>query len=343
MWCCATPAASSTAKGDDASDLLIDTRGNALGTAKLMVTIIGAREIRSADWIPERGRSGCYCTLSVGSTEIHRTALASNALEPVWREEVNVSEYKTGEQLTFSVWDTDGGGKPTLLGKITLGSAGFDSMGFNDELQLSGAGKLKIKVKPAGLEYPPLPDLEVTVHLKKDPALSYQPLGLDLDIQDGVTAWVTGIKPGVVQSYCDNNPFGEQVMVGDFITRVNGIEGSVDKLVEVMQRETSLELLIRRPAEFAVAVDRRDPKDPVGLTFPQTPSGICLLITSVAEGAIKEWNAANAEQRVQAGDRIVAVGGQRARAAELLRLAGRGNYQLTLVRPANADTCWYCR
>jgi len=228
-----------------------------------------------------------------------------------------------------------------------LDSAELDAAGFNGDLQLTGVadgqqGMLKVKIKRVGIEYPRLPEPEITIVIHRYPGYSKEPLGIDLDIQDGMTAWVIAVKPGCVSSYNKFAPAGRQVRTGDFIMAVNGAAGDASKLIEALNRDFRLELVIRRPVEFHVAVHRRQPDAPLGAEFPEMPTGNCLVINELAQGLIQEWNEAHQNQCVKVGDRIVEVTGHRGTAAELLRLLpAEPQLRMVMARPACGASWWY--
>lgn len=316
-------------------------------TPKLTVAIVGARGLRNADWLPGMGKSDCFCTLRTAGADkdLHGTKVQSNTLEPVWNEEVDVVEYNMGDPLMFSVWDADMAGRD-FLGKVTLKGEDFNGIGFNGEVQLEEAGKnaiayLRLKVKMAGQEYPPGPPQEITVTVEREPK---KLTGLELDLQDGVFALVTAVKAGPFAQFNASAKPAEQLMPGDFIMQVNGATGNVAQIAEQLKKNgaSKLEVLVRRPVEMGVIIDRQDPKKPLGLEFPKKLSGNFLLVTKVEEGPFQDWNAANPSREVRVGDRIVAVGGVRGTAAQLVKkLKSAGKVQVTVVRPACPKSSWW--
>lgn len=207
------------------------------------------------------------------------------------------------------------------------------------KLQVAGHGNvgfLAVKVKMAGQEYPIPLAQEVTCKVRR---VLEKPIGIDLDLQDGISAYVIGIKEGPFLSYNDTVKPEEQLRVGDFITRVNGVNGTSGKILEQLMRNTTLEVTIRRPMEFNIFIDRTDLKEPLGIGVTRSPIGTSVLITGIMEGPVSEWNKANSDSVVQSGDRIVAVRGKRGSAAELIMMTKAiGHLEVTIARAASAQS-----
>jgi len=304
--------------------------------SRFTVSIVSARGLRNADWLPGAGKSDCYCILkAVGKDgELHRTRTINNTLDPLWNEEVQVDE--PVEALELSVWDQDYG-HSDALGRATLRHTDFENDGFNGELALEGAGKgitayISVKVKVAGQAYPLGPPNEVIIKIERVPN---KPMGLDIDAQDNTFVYVTAVNAGPFSLYNRAVAPSEQLRSGDFIARANGVGGSASGILEQMKQNARLELLVLRPRETSIAIHRRDANQPLGLEITKKPIGNALLITSVADGVIAEHNAAHPDQEVRAGDRIVAVGGRRAAGEVLLKsLTGKGTFHITIARAA---------
>merc|ERR1711920_644947 len=77
---------------------------------KFTVCVVGADGIRNADWLPWTGKSDCYTVVSVGKgddfTELFKTEVQNDTLNPVWKEEKEVTIAKD-QTLKFSVYDKD--------------------------------------------------------------------------------------------------------------------------------------------------------------------------------------------------------------------------------------------
>merc|ERR1719210_2104698 len=95
-----------------------------------------------------------------------------------------------------------------------------------------------------------------------------------------------------------------------------------------------------RPVETAVFIDKKEASRPLGLEF-EKQGGNTLIIKSLTSGPFQDWNSANSGREVTCGDRIIAVGPFRGKASDLARRLERAtSCQVTIVRPANAESDW---
>eukprot|EP00418_Pyrodinium_bahamense_P068188 CAMPEP_0179081654 /NCGR_PEP_ID=MMETSP0796-20121207/36776_1 /TAXON_ID=73915 /ORGANISM="Pyrodinium bahamense, Strain pbaha01" /LENGTH=361 /DNA_ID=CAMNT_0020779041 /DNA_START=24 /DNA_END=1109 /DNA_ORIENTATION=- len=321
----------------------------------ITVAIINARGVRSTDWflglLPEHF---IYCTLSVKGqdVELHKTKLAKDTLSPFWKEEAVIRGVQAGDALDFTVWDAEPGCRGDKLGSAVLEPERFRERGFNGELQLTGSGEstpsfLRIKVKLDGQPYPRGPLKEFRVQIDNPSNL---PLGMDVDVTDGNTLYIIAVREGLAQQYNQEAPYDQQIRAGDFVVKVNDTEGSSTKLREALKEETFLELLIKRPMEFDVAVKAEADQEPRGgfcapggsdhshgLNFIKKPSGTSIVVDKIAEGPVKAWNEENPAQEVRVGDRIVAVNGKKEKIADLKKKLKAAKFHMTMVRPAEPE------
>lgn len=311
------------------------------------ITCIGVRGLRKAEWMPE-GKSNCFCLVKPVNRDVQlcRTDPLKDALEPIWQVDANLADLVAGESLEFSVWEADSDGSENCLGKATLDNQAFGIAGFNGELKLDETGEgisatLRVKVKMADQECPPpVPQAEVTISVARNPKKK-KLIGLDLDISDGNYLYVTDVKAGPFHDYNQNSKPSEQLKPGDFIIQVNGFTGTAKQLYDKVQKEESWNLVVRRPDEVRVAIDKKETKKSLGLVFKK-PSGNALLISEVGEGPFQEWNNTNAGKEVRIGDRIVAVGSYRGKATALQKnMATACKFQATVVRPACPKESWW--
>jgi len=297
----------------------------------LTVTIIGTRGLRNADWFPSAGNSGCYCVLKTFiDQQLHTTKIINDTLDPMWNEEVEV-QGAHGESLEFGIWDKDLV-QSKFLGRAVLEFEDFRGSGFNGELVVQNAGAgieayLQVKVKHAGQDYPLGLPTQLTIAIEKVPG---KPLGVDLDTICDSAAYVCGINDGAVAAYNKIKGPERQVKVGDYITKVNGVEGNGTALLERMKNDTMLEVTIQRPLIFTIAISRKDTKQSLGVNLSQHAPETSLLIKEVGKGPVQEWNSTHPALAVRPGDRIVAVGGKRGSSAELVK-ASKISKQLQLV------------
>merc|ERR1740129_1564554 len=139
----------------------------------------------------------------------------------------------------------------------------------------------------------------------------------------------------------------EQVRAGDFIVKVNGLQGDSLRLVDILNEEAHLGMLVRRPYEFCVAVDKegqtllgdkegkKKEKKHIGMEFVSKPAGKSLMILEITDrGPVAAWNYWNPDQVVRAGDRIIGVNGEPGKAQDLLRkMKNADRFLMTVVRP----------
>lgn len=308
--------------------------------AEVTVEIIGGRGLRNASWFPSPGEGGCFAEVMVCNhlDEAHRTRPEAMQLEPVWQEELTCSGLKKGDALEFSVWNKDNT-TCALQGKAILESDRFFPSGFVGELELDAAdgrpssGRLQVRIKVGGDQesYPPEAPLVFPFTIDHSPKT---PLGVDFDTQDKTVAWVLTVKAGsCVHSYNKDVKPAFRLCPGDFVMRAHGVVAtSSAKMVSSLTQDATLELMIVRPLEFSIAVDVA--RQPLGLEFAKA-SGIALLVVRVITGAVEEWNKVNVTQKIESGDRIVAVNGFRGKAQELLRrIKAATRFHITIVSPA---------
>jgi len=313
----------------------------AKGEAKLTVTIIGARGLRNADWMPGSGKSDCYVVVKSKDQELYKTQVIKDSLEPVWMEEVKINDWEDGAALEFHLFDKDLVSSD-FLGKVVLEASNFAEKGFNDDIKVEPTGKattdafLKLKIKVQGKELPPTPSPEFKVTIEKGENPSY---GMDLDFQDGSRLVITEVKDGPCKKFNENAQPGEpQLQKLDFIMSVNGVSGAVQDMLSQFRSEPKVELEVKRGTGYTVLVENKEDK-PLGLEFPKKPIGDFLAITGISEGAVMDFNeTAKQERKICVGDRIVSVGGERAKAVELQKKLEKPGaaLQLLLLRPFQA-------
>jgi len=339
----------------------------------LTVAIVGARGLRGVDWFPGTDRF-LFCTLSIQSQqgELHRTRLVKDTVAPFWREEAPVGMYCLGDALEFCVWDADASGEGSVLGEAVLESEDFAGRGFNGEVQLTGDERrglypspsvdlltiskktpgcgegclpapvggqpkpsfLAVRVRLKGRAYPRGPPKEFHVVIRNPRKKS---LGLDVDSQDGFHLWVLAVKAGPIQAYNEEAEPSRQVLPGDFIMKVN--EGGIraESMLDIMKKATRLELTIRRPLQFDVAVKCEDRWKSHGMKYMSNPLHGCVVVASAGDGTVMAWNQDNPDQQVRPGDRIVAVDGKKCSSRDMLRRLAAVRFHMTVVRPSLPD------
>mmetsp|Transcript_107123 Transcript_107123/g.298346 ORF Transcript_107123/g.298346 Transcript_107123/m.298346 type:complete len:389 (+) Transcript_107123:57-1223(+) len=343
----------------------------------ITVAIAGARGLRNATWMERHALGGApedTCTCIVEATGSHgsvhlSTAPCQDTVVPVWKTTVSFAEYMAGTQLLFSIVDKGG----CDLGRATLEAQAFKASGFNGELELETVTEdtqafLKVKVRhdyndwtllaegpgeslamesftldatrkqedfPSGL--PP----QFTLSVTKSAAGS--PVGLDVDIQDGMYVHVVAVTPGPFNDYNDSVEPAHHMQGGDFIEAVNGISHATAKMLSELKTVKQLELTVRRPEEFHFLVARRHSTQPLGLDFPKKIVGTALLIMEIRDGAVKEFNESRHGDGLRVGDRIIAANGKSGQATALLSAIQHAQrVHLTILRPSvSTDTAAY--
>merc|ERR1719410_2815743 len=121
----------------------------------LKLTVVSARGLRDADWLPGSGKSDPYCVCEIAGKPREAkltTKVINDNLDPVWEHHGELPGYRPGDTLVFRVYDKDVA-KSDSLGLLHLESAKFYPQGFEGELPLADAGKgikayLKLRIQP---------------------------------------------------------------------------------------------------------------------------------------------------------------------------------------------------
>lgn len=302
----------------------------------VVIWVGGVRGLRGAEWLPGEAALQCLCVVKVkGEEEALLEAKGQvDKLEPAWNVQTSLAAF-SGDGLEFSVLEAEGEAEaagdghpaaaPQLLARGVLERSAFAEAGFNGEVRLAGekgaeTARLAVKITVFG-QCPEDRPAAFPVSVDNDPK---KPIGASFDSQDGTTLQVSKVDAGLLD--------GSGLQVGDFIVKANAVEGSSAKLAKELKKKGPLELSARRPQEFCVAFQKKDPKK-FGLEVAKKST--CLVVTKVAAGPVQAWNEANPEREVKLGDRVVAVNGAEGKAANLLtRFNKDQRLRLTLVRPA---------
>jgi len=147
------------------------------------LTIVSARGLRDADWLPGAGKSDPYCICEIqGKPHAAKieTEVINDNLDPVWNHEALLAGYTPGDSLVFHIYDKDWGKKDDFLGTCVLAGDRINPPGFEGELRLTDAGKgveafLKIKLAYASsVAAPPLPPTQTqqTLQMQSKPPQS---------------------------------------------------------------------------------------------------------------------------------------------------------------------------
>jgi len=315
-----------------------------------VVIIVGARGLRNSDWLPGTGKPDCYVQVKSKDKLLHTTAVINNTCEPVWMEKQPLAELEGEAPLEFSVYDKDLVGSD-FLGTATLEARDFASEGFNGELQLQKAkvpqAYLRVKVKMPGKDLPRGPLAEYTVTLER--ASANDSYSVRLDKMDHRRLSILEIKDGPFTKYNASAKPEQQIRVHDFIVAVNSAKEDVAAMLSEFGSSLQVECKIKRGMPVNVIFDRGDKSMALGLEMPEQPTGMVtgLVHKVIGGGAVAKHNAAAKEhEKINTGDRILAVGSTRGKAVDIQRALENvtGQVQLTLVKPAvsrneEGDSC----
>jgi len=319
---------------------------------KFTVAIVGVKGLETKKW--KSGHDVCVLKMLGDSTELFRTKVVDNPREPQWNEEVEVARTKDGESIEFLIYR-----QKThfsfLMGRAVLENSSFESFGFNGEVELHDGkgmilGALMVKVKMDGQQEFPHPaneeeqsgledsipenPLEVALAVHGAPG---KPVGLSVDIQDGITAYVCEVKEGPFMRYNRRIRCRDlQLRPGDFITSVNGIKGNSEKILEQLQLSGDMEVMVCRPLEVEILFKRDIPEHNFGALVTKHPIGRTVLLDGVMEASpLDTWNRANPDDAIEAGDRIVAVDGMRGMASQLMEAIfhEKNECRVTIAKP----------
>jgi len=156
-------------------------------------------------------------------------------------------------------------------------------------------------------------------------------LGLDVDLTDGPTLLVDAVQAGLVQRWnAANARHGMEVRKGDRIVEVNGVRGDSRQLVEQLNRDATMQMVIRRPEEFRVVVRKGGETKKLGLELSYCAGGATLLVQAVNDGLVQMWNEVHMEQQVKRGHRIVEVNGEQGDSKRLFDVL-TGDHDLTII------------
>merc|ERR1712048_328087 len=121
-----------------------------------------------------------------------------------------------------------------------------------------------------------------------------------------LSAVIIAVKDGVFSAWNRDNP-ALALRAHDRIVEVNGIRDGAAKILEQIKRETQWALVIQRPVESSITIMNSS----LGLALKYSPCGNSLMVNSVDEGPIHEWNEGKKGRQVKRFDRIVEVNGVR--------------------------------
>lgn len=159
-----------------------------------------------------------------------------------------------------------------------------------------------------------LQDCEFRVNMERH---EHDTIGINLDVTDGVSLIVVDILQGAVLKWNEANREEMHLQMHDRILEANGTRGCADGMLSVLKQNTTWELVVQRPREFRVVINRTDALA-LGVDLRYAPNGKTLMISEISDGPIKEWNASSPTWQVKELDRIIELNGVRGSSQDLL-------------------------
>lgn len=138
-------------------------------------------------------------------------------------------------------------------------------------------------------------------------------LGFEIDISDGSSLVIADVhSPDMLST-----PSGNCLESHDRIVEANGVSGDAAAMLNALFGAESWDLVVQRPMEFLVKIDRRD-RPSLGMDLLYASNGVSLMVDSVGDGVIRAWNEASPAFQIQRCDRICEVNGVRGAAVDLM-------------------------
>jgi len=140
-------------------------------------------------------------------------------------------------------------------------------------------------------------------------------LGWHLDVLDPRHLFIcrlvqTGTSP--IETYNASVATALQIREGDYVTAVNGVTVSAEKMSESIKKTDKVKIKISRPIVFAQTIASNGMS--LGLDLKYGPGGSSLLIEGIGKGAFSQH-----APDVRAGDRILSVNGTAGTPYELMQ------------------------
>uniref|UniRef100_A0A7S4T3H0 PDZ domain-containing protein n=1 Tax=Alexandrium monilatum TaxID=311494 RepID=A0A7S4T3H0_9DINO len=307
--------------------------------APFVISIMGARGLRSSSWLPRSDKVECYCEVKSSEKLLYSTRAIEDPCEPVWNEDVKVASMEEEAALEFSVYDMGAKGV-TLLGTGVIKAKDYLQVGFNGLVRLKDAKSgpeafIRVKVKVTGSALPPGPPAEFNVSAVR--ASEEESFGLRFDGRDDYNCQVLELVAGAFADYNAGVLPHKQVKKFDFIMSVNGITGASHKMREEFDSKREVNCRVSRSVTTSIIYDRGAASEPLGLEFADLPTSDFLIITAVDEA--KHNAKAKDHEKLCVGDRIIAIGSVKCKPNQLQDKFKEqsGKVQLLIMRPAAAQ------
>lgn len=116
------------------------------GKGGLRLTVVSARGLRDADFMPGKDKSDPFVKVEVMGRPgvLAKTEVVKDCLDPIWDHLFELRGFASDDIFVFSVWDEDGyknQESDTLLGKVLVAVQDLQATQGQMELNLSDAGK----------------------------------------------------------------------------------------------------------------------------------------------------------------------------------------------------------
>mmetsp|Transcript_55187 Transcript_55187/g.118605 ORF Transcript_55187/g.118605 Transcript_55187/m.118605 type:complete len:229 (-) Transcript_55187:35-721(-) len=131
-----------------------------------------------------------------------------------------------------------------------------------------------------------------------------EPLGLDVDLTDVLTAQICGLKPGPILKYTEKAASNAKLEPGDFLLAVNG-HSKAEPMWKALSKELKLTLRIGTPLEMLVRIDKN--QGSLGVDIHFAPNGVALVIQQINPGLMMSWNKEHPDCTIKPHDRIMRV------------------------------------
>jgi len=277
---------------------------------KITVMVVKVQGL-PADKVPFEDRTlALSCQTGVDTVQKRMT----NVIDPFFNHEF---ETQPGV-LEFKVMEEHEGGEPTCLGQATLDATNLDSYVGNIPLE-GGSAVITVKVKGKGCEYPE-DSAMAEYQVRIDNPKKTKSLGLELDSTDGTCCYVTSVKASsLVDKHNKSAEESNQLLSGAYIVAYNGVSDKPQAIESEMKKAAPTAEFTLRPMQmFRICIDRST-GDALGIDIPAKPVGNSVLVKEVKDqGFVANWNAANPDQEIKNGDRIIEVNGKKGKAKQLI-------------------------
>lgn len=149
---------------------------------------------------------------------------------------------------------------------------------------------------------------EFEVPLKK--VTGKENLGIEVDPVDGEVVQICRIANGLIKDYNSTTQDPLQIKADDFIVKVNGVSGNTDSMFDRMQKDSSINLTIKRVKGWEVELSQKiNGGSELRPLITRAENGRSIVIKDDSDPIIQAWNAAHPNLDIKKHDRIISVNG----------------------------------